>query len=145
MILRVRVPEEMALIFPTVDSGWSHEASPLTPPALPSPPSPPSAALRTRIDKDTTRPGCITPSISRNCYRRSREILVPRISELFFVPAPLSHPPILPGPRRLYVVGIPLEKCLCNIACNLSANSSLLLVSVARLILLGVSSAYARL
>lgn len=48
VILRVRVPEEMALIFPTVDSGWSHETS------FPTPPF--SVATHGR-SKDTNRQG----------------------------------------------------------------------------------------
>lgn len=48
VILRVRVPEEMALIFPTVDSGWSHETS------FPTPPF--SVAAHGR-SKDTNRQG----------------------------------------------------------------------------------------
>lgn len=48
VILRVRVPEEMALIFPTVDSGWSHETSF---------PAPPFSVVAHGRSKDTNRQG----------------------------------------------------------------------------------------
>lgn len=146
VILRVRVPEEMALIFPTVDSGWSHETcfpfyfSTLAAPSRRHPRSP----RRTQIDKDA-RTGCIVSSPrsaeiaadvvvkfqcreSPNCCRGTR-----RAAPLTFLSPPsLPFPPRSPANplphllvrRRLYVAGIPAEKYLCNIARNPAADSS---------------------
>lgn len=53
VILPVRVPEEMALIFPTVDSGWPHETS------FPAPPAPPRSPVVATLgrSKDANRQG----------------------------------------------------------------------------------------
>lgn len=138
VILRVRVPEEMALIFPTVDSGWPHETCfPFYFPPLTSSPSHPFPSLWSHAlsppsvaSKNANRQGHDARAASPS---RSAEIATDvvvkfqcRESLNCSSAAPLTfltQPPHL-CPRRLYVAGILPEKYLCNIARNPAADSS---------------------
>lgn len=120
---------------------WHSFSRPLIPDGLTKPPflplrssSPPSVALRTQIDKDTVRlhhpldQPKLLPTQSWNFSAANLRIVLRSrySSHLRLLSAFLS-----PCPRRLYVVGILLEKYLCNIACNLAVDSSSVDLSLA--------------